>query len=90
MSWTADGTARNGFRASACRGRTGCESGCDSSQVNRLPQSSNVLPNWSEPLIGSKPPRHGSKRKSTRSTETPGAWGSSAGRIVPPLPAAAP
>ena len=30
-------------------GKTGCESGCDSSQMNRLPQSSNVLPNWSVP-----------------------------------------
>ena len=58
MSWTAEGTARYGFRASSRRGRTGCESGCDSSQVKRFPQSSNVLPNWSLPETGSNRAGH--------------------------------
>ena len=58
--------------------------------MNRLPQSSKVLPNWSDPLIGSKVAGDRVEPKVVVLDRDTRSLGVIAGRIVPPLPAAAP
>ena len=63
---------------------------CDSLQVKRLPQSSNVLPNCTVPVTVSKDSSTGLNRKSRPVMSIPMALGRSPRRILPPLSAVAP